>query len=404
MSAIQNLKAASSLRSIARLLNFRPSALSYLLFIKPNATKYRNFQISKKSGGARQIMAPSDELKLLQRRLSDLLVECISEGNLASRWKDKYVQGFTPRRSFITNADLHRNQRYVFNLDLEDFFGTINFGRVRGFFIKNNLFQLHPDAATVIAQIACHDNVLPQGSPSSPVISNLVGHVLDVKLCRLASNTGCIYSRYADDITFSTNKSIFPVEIACLRAGCLNQWDVGAELDRTINSAGYRINQSKTRMQFRRSRQNVTGIVVNWQLNTRVEYRKVVRAMVHELFEKGEFLMPQSPRVAAAIPNAQPPKGRRSQLRGMLEHIRQVDFYEARRKTRKSTLSVNDKKEIYLTLRKNSRSIIYRSFLLYDDFYSAERPTIFCEGETDLIHLQCAITKAVPLTSRNLLR
>src|ERR1700722_11393326 len=130
MSAIQNLKAASSLRSIARLLNFRPSALSYLLFIKPNATKYRNFQISKKSGGARQIMAPSDELKLLQRRLSDLLVECISEGNLASRWKDKYVQGFTPRRSFITNADLHRNQRYVFNLDLEDFFGTINFGRV----------------------------------------------------------------------------------------------------------------------------------------------------------------------------------------------------------------------------------------------------------------------------------
>jgi len=64
---------------------------------------------------------------------------------------------------------------------LQDFFGSINFGRVRGFFIKDRNFALQPAVATILAQMACHNNALPQGSPCSPVISNLVGHVLDVQ-------------------------------------------------------------------------------------------------------------------------------------------------------------------------------------------------------------------------------
>jgi hypothetical protein len=102
----------------------------------------------------------------------------------------------------------------VLNIDLEDFFGTVNLGRVRGFFIKERNFALKPRVATVLAQIACHDNALPQGSPCSPVISNLIGHVLDIQLSALARKTGCTYSRYADDITFSTNKQVFPPAIA----------------------------------------------------------------------------------------------------------------------------------------------------------------------------------------------
>ena len=148
----------------------------------------------------RDTLSPADDLKLLQRRLSKLLQDCISDANKEKGWNDSYVHGFMRKRSIVSNAELHRNRRFVFNLDLEDFFGTINFGRVRGFFLKNRTFQLHPKVATILV-IACHNNSLPQGSPCSPVISNLVGHILDVRLCNLASATGCTYTRYADDIT-----------------------------------------------------------------------------------------------------------------------------------------------------------------------------------------------------------
>ncbi len=300
MSSIQALRAATSLRSLARLLKFKPKAVSYLLYFKPQPDRYQTFQIPKKLGGVRNIMAPSEDLKLLQRRLADVLVECIGEENKLRKWKDDYAHGFTKGRSFITNASPHTCRRYVFNVDLEDFFGTINFGRVRGFFIKNRLFRLHPDAATVIAQIASHNNVLPQGSPCSPVISNLIGHVLDVKLCRLAAINGCYYTRYADDLTFSTNRSKFPDQIARPGAADGNKWACGVELDRAIASSGFRVNASKTRMQFRRSRQDVTGVIVNRRLNTRIEYRKNARAMTDQLFDTGRFFLKNTPPNVAA--------------------------------------------------------------------------------------------------------
>src|SRR5690606_34283132 len=105
-----------------------------------------------------------------------------------------------------TNAAVHKGKRTILNLDLDDFFGQFNFGRVRGYFIANKHFELDPHIATVIAQIACYENSLPQGSPCSPVIANLITASLDMRLLRLANSCGCSYSRYADDITFSTRK------------------------------------------------------------------------------------------------------------------------------------------------------------------------------------------------------
>jgi retron-type reverse transcriptase len=105
-----------------------------------------------------------------------------------------------------TNTIVHLNQKNVPNIDLSNFFDSFNVGRVRGFFIKNRNFELHPDIATVIAQIACLDNKLPQGSPCSPVITNLITHSLDIRLASLAKKYSCSYSRYADDITISTRK------------------------------------------------------------------------------------------------------------------------------------------------------------------------------------------------------
>jgi len=167
---------------------------------------------------------------LLQSKLSDLLQNCIEEINAKKKFRDQLAHGFKRDHSIVTNAVRHRRKRWVFNIDLKDFFGTINFGCVRGFLIKYANFMLHPKVATVLAQIACHGKGLPQGSPCSPVISDLVGHVLDIHLCRRALKYGCTFSRYADDITFSTNKPDFPSSIARLVPRQAHKWEVGPGL------------------------------------------------------------------------------------------------------------------------------------------------------------------------------
>ena len=171
----------------------------------------------------------------------------------------------------MTNAAVHKRRRYVLNLDLKDFFPSINFGRVRGIFIKDKRFALDPKVATLIAQIACHDHVLPQGSPCSPVISNIVGHLLDIRLVRFAKAQKCTYSRYADDITFSTNAKAFPADVAAPVSGSEHDWALGAALLKELKKADFEVNPAKTRMQYRGSRQVATGLLVNEKPNVRPE-------------------------------------------------------------------------------------------------------------------------------------
>ena len=182
MPALKTLKATVTRRGLAKLLGFQLSAFAYILFQQRTAPRYRIFEIPKRRGGTRTIKAPDDALKLLQRRLADLLQDCVAEINEAQNRKDRIAHGFKRDRSINTNARQHRKRRFVFNIDLEEFFPSINFGRVRGYFISDRNFSLHPDTATLIAQIACYERELPQGSPCSPVISNLIAHILDIQL------------------------------------------------------------------------------------------------------------------------------------------------------------------------------------------------------------------------------
>jgi RNA-directed DNA polymerase len=368
MPRLDDLKSTSTLSDLANLLQVKPSALSYILFKQPADEKYKTFQIPKRNGGIRTIKAPIDALKLAQQKLSILLQDCTDEIDIAKNRKNRVSHGFRRRCSIVSNAREHRNRRYVFNLDLEDFFPSINFGRVRGYFIRDNNFALNTDVATVIAQIACHENVLPQGSPCSPVISNLIAHVLDMHLVRLAYVAGCTYTRYADDLTFSTNKKIFPVEIAELSQPGGHTWMPGAGLRRLIAHSGFRINPTKTHMHYRASRQEVTGLVVNRRINVPHEYRNTVRAMVHTLLNTGAFS------------NSEKRPGTARELHGMLGFIDTIDQGEKK-----------DKREPKTSKDLSSNERIYRRFLIYTNFFAADTPVVLCEGETDNVYLTHAI-------------
>lgn len=274
MSKLEQLRSCSNIFELASLLGYESRNLAFILYKIPDEKKYKTFTIPKKQGGVRTIQAPCDKLKKLQRKLSELLLECAEEllpdkerlagkdqNQTPHRAKKAVSHGFKQGLSIASNAAKHKKKRYVFNLDIEDFFPSINFGRVRGYFIKNKNFQLDKKVATMIAQIACHENTLPQGSPCSPVISNLIGDILDIRLLKLAKKYKCTYSRYADDLTFSTNQKNFPKKIAFKKNKKKAVWIVGKELRNCILETGFKINPTKTRMQYNDNRQVVTGLI-----------------------------------------------------------------------------------------------------------------------------------------------
>lgn len=255
---------------IAKLLGVTTKQLNFHLYVLPAEKKYKVFSIPKKSGGTRQISAPASPIKVIQRTLKEIL-ETVYKPKPATH-------GFVPDRSIVTNARLHKKRRYVLNIDLDNYFPTIHFGRVRGMFMGNP-YNLNNEVATILAQICCHQGVLPQGAPTSPIISNMICARLDAKLQQLAKKHQCTYSRYADDITFSTNRSKFPAALAHLSD--IGQIEIGDELSNVVQENGFNINPKKSRLQVKQQRQEVTGLTVNRYPNVQRRDVKQLRGILH---------------------------------------------------------------------------------------------------------------------------
>lgn len=355
------LKNAHSFNDLAAILGYSPSGLSYLLYKKSNNTKYSEFYIKKRDGTDRRILAPCPEIKRLQIKLSEILYECTEEIE-KNGTESSFSHGFRKNHSIITNSVHHKNKKFVFNIDIKNFFDAINFGRVMGFFLKNKNYKLHYDVAKSLAAIACFENKLPQGSPCSPIISDLIASILDHRLFTLAKKYKCSYTRYADDITFSTNKKSFPSQIALESSD--HTWITGEKLAKEIRKSGFKVNNKKTRMQYEYSRQEVTGLVVNKKVNVRSEYRRNTRAMLHNLLQEGYFYINQETKEHGSI----------DQIGGRLGFINHIDNFNNTSKNKDS-----------------SQEILYRRFLLFREFHTATMTTIICEGKTDNIYLANAI-------------
>ncbi len=382
MTALKNLQAAADIQDLAAILGYKASAIAFLLYKTLPAAKYTTFTISKKSGGTRQIDAPTDQLKRLQRRLANVLYQCIKTMEHEGA-KPVLSHAYRNGRSIVTNAAVHKRRRYVLNIDLSDFFPSINFGRVYGFFIKSKAWSLQPKVATLIAQIACHNNALPQGSPCSPIIADLVGGVLDARLVRFTKKHEIAYSRYADDLTFSTNKKDFPAAVSWRDPAHGSVWQLGADLIDIISRSGFAVNAAKTRMQCRPSRQLVTGLTVNLKVNVRADYYKHVRAQCHSVFQNGGFFeqVPASTDEKGAVVPATVEPGSLAVLEGKLSHIHYV----------KDKI---DRREYAEKVHEKTRTAfrtLYHSFLFQKYFLRLTKPIVVPEGKTDNAYLSLAI-------------
>ena len=456
----------------ARLLGFKNARyINYLLYIIKTDNLYNSFTIPKKNGGERVIHAPKKELKFLQKKLADVLWECdlesitlqkklaailwecylkclnfnYIENNLANVLWECFLEvlefkpkeknpvlshAFEKGKSIITNSQMHRNKKYILNIDLKNFFDSFNFGRVRGFFIKDRNFDVLPEIATVIAQIACYQDKLPQGAPSSPIITNLITRILDYRIVKIAKKYRFTYSRYADDMTFSTNRELNSDKLRASK----ELENFLAELEELIVSSGFEINPQKTRLSNNMQRQEVTGLVVNKKINVKREYVKNTRAMAFQLYKDEAFEIDKKP-------------GTLNQLTGRFAFIFQIDQYNNYLLYKKSLIQNNldsqkyllgrdsskkseskyywkyifynkdlrkelfynekhntyklptefysvgkEEKKMYMSLF-NSREKEYKKFLFYKYFFGNDKPIIVTEGKTDPRYIKAALKK-----------
>ncbi|WP_200343766.1 reverse transcriptase domain-containing protein [Rhodovibrio sodomensis] len=241
------------------------------------ASMYHNFPIGTDGRKRRIINAPDARLKFLQRRISDKLADIYRRRNP--------VHGFVAERSVKTNALAHMRRKYVVNIDLANFFPTISQNRVEGMLLSLNL---DASVAQIIGIICCNKGILPQGAPSSPLLSNMICFKLDKGLMNFSKEARCIYTRYADDLTFSSfHPPAALFETAPPPAGRLSSEQLASQLRRLIIQNGFSINERKLHYADRDSRRLVTGLKINQILNVDRRYVRNIRAALFSVERNG---------------------------------------------------------------------------------------------------------------------
>jgi len=240
-----------------------------------NKNKYSILEIPKKSGEKRLIYPPTANLKKIQS-LFNIIFQCLYK-------VPKGTHGFVLKKSNVTNAKIHIDKNYIYTIDLKDFFPSVHQARFwkRLQLPPYNLNNTKIELANLIANLVFlqtesqeEKNFLPQGAPTSPIISNIICERLDRRLLGLAKRFNLKYTRYADDITFSSNHNVYQKDSEFI-----------IELNRIITNENFEINPKKTRLQKKGYRQEVTGIVVNSKANVRRKYIKELRTYLF-LIEK----------------------------------------------------------------------------------------------------------------------
>jgi RNA-directed DNA polymerase len=324
-ASMQNKEELLALLNLAKSLLFEKGAekpiklnsLTWYSNTSLNVVRYQPFTVSKKSGGERTIHAPVGPLKTIQQCLNLVLQYVFTPHPAAT--------GFVVAKSIADNARPHVGRPYVYNLDLKDFFPSVDFQRVKACLKLPpfNLNETREPLAFLIANLCCVRNTsdparafLPQGAPTSPVLTNVVCQQLDRRLTGLAKRFGASYTRYADDMTFSSFTNVYqPGSEFC------------QELNRIITAQRFVINPTKTRLQRTGYRQEVTGLVVNDKVNVSRRYIRTLRAMLHNWetlgYNEADMRFKQAYALDRAYSGKKPP-ALLSVLAGKLEFLKMV--------------------------------------------------------------------------------
>jgi len=218
-------------------------------------------KIPKRSGGTRQLHSPNPRLKLIQKMLLKRVFARLKVHTA--------VKGFRTGESTFTHARLHTGKAVVVRIDIKSFFPNTRSNRVYSYL---RMLGWDREAARLMMQLCCHKDSLPQGAPTSPILSNLVNYRMDARLAGLAANSKATYSRYADDLIFS-----FTEDNRRFIRGVVRR------VARILYSSGYQMNKPKLRVMRQHNRQVITGLVVNEKVQLPRKTRRWLRAVEHHI-------------------------------------------------------------------------------------------------------------------------
>lgn len=226
---------------------------------------YQEFWMRKRSGGYRMISTPDKDLQAIQSTIYSRILSSVTIVHPAA-------VGFRCGRSVVDNAAPHLGKRYVLKMDIHDFFGSIRSPRVRQTFKKIGYPE---NVSKVLGALCCLHRHLPQGAPTSPALSNIVGYEMDRKLAALAAEYGLTYTRYADDLTFSGD--VFPKE------------QIIPQVKRIIRDEKFEPNHKKTHFMNQSSRKIITGVSVasGVKLTIPKSKKREIRKNVYFILTKG---------------------------------------------------------------------------------------------------------------------
>lgn len=278
--ATRGLPALENLEQLAESMQLDPSEVLWLSYERAATTvdHYTRFEIPKKSGGRRLISSPKPKLRIAQSWIAKSILDLLAPS--------RYAMAFRPGVSIVDNASLHLNAAIVIKIDLKDFFPSIGFARIRGYF---EYIGFNPGIATILALIstdaprvkltldgagkfiAMGERGLPQGACTSPALANLIATPMDGRLAGLCKslNSTWTYTRYADDLTFSCREE---------------SPDVGRLLnaiEKIVDDEGFRINEAKTAVMRAPGRQVVTGLMVGNDIRLSRRDLRRLRAFLH---------------------------------------------------------------------------------------------------------------------------
>lgn len=279
-----NLPILNNALDVAQAMNISINELRFLAYSREVSTvsHYIRFKMPKKTGGERHISAPMPRLKHAQYWILDNILKTLTPNDVA--------HGFVDGRSILSNAKPHIGSRVIINMDLKDFFPSISYKRVKGLFRSFGYSEAVSTILGLICTEADTDEVeldgktyyveqgerhLPQGSPASPAITNLICRRLDKRLTKASNKLYFKYTRYADDLTFSSKHTELKIGKLIRQAKFI------------IKGEDFTINSKKTRIIRKNGRQEVTGIVVNEKPNVSRKKLKQFRALLYQIEKDG---------------------------------------------------------------------------------------------------------------------
>lgn len=262
---------------------------------------YRQFDLAKPDGTSRQISTPKTYLKVLQWWIADNV--------LCSVPIDDCVHGFVRGRSYVTNANVHLGARHLLNVDIKGFFPSLTQDMISSVFLS---LGYGDDGARLLADICSLDGVAPTGAPTSPAIGNAILSDFDDAMVDVAKGAGLTYTRYADDLTFSSQDFI------------------GQEFVETVSALmlpfGFELNDRKTRFMGSGDRMEVTGVTINKSPNLSRDWRNFARGYLHRVLNNPLHYRSEWKRVAGIYGTlkALDPNGARKLTRNARQALRLV--------------------------------------------------------------------------------